>query len=99
MKERKHKYGKRNRLRIAAGLAPLTQTGPPKPLQPEEAQATALSVLAIQAATIAELQTDITELQRRLENLKYAFRETRTLLGGAALIPSPLGRAARKGIL
>jgi hypothetical protein len=75
-KERPHKWGKRNKLRIKAGLPPVTGTRilQPVPLQPEAApQAPAPSVLAIQAEAIAQLQTDVTKLTKAVEDLTAAY--------------------------
>lgn len=79
MQERKHKYGKNNRLRIAAGLPPIIGTNRPAPLQPEAAPAPAQSVLAIQAAAIEELQTAITELQCRVDDMREAYMRNLTM--------------------
>jgi hypothetical protein len=76
-KERKHKYGKRNRQRIAAGLPPVSHT----PLQPDasgfavtpcNSKSPSPSVLAIQAAVIEELQ-------RVVDDLKSAYLANLTL--------------------
>ena len=87
MKERKHKWGKRNKARIAAGLPPVTQQTPlhtarfyrserPAGCKPPQTP----SVVMIQAGVIEELSARVTALEdafrsmgplRPTVNLKY----------------------------
>ncbi len=60
-KQRKHKYGKNNKLRIKAGLPPLSHT----PLQPQSpVPASSPSVIAIQAGEIENLQERVSNLEK-----------------------------------